>query len=126
MTLSRRMAAECLGTAFLLAAVVGSGIMAERLANGNMAIALLANTVATGATLTTLIFTFGPISGAHFNPAVTVADASQGGISWRDALAYVAAQVSGAFICVAVAPNLRPRSPTVITSYSRWWRSALQ
>jgi len=103
MTLSRRMAAECLGTAFLLAAVVGSGIMAERLANGNMAIALLANTVATGATLTTLIFTFGPISGAHFNPAVTVADASQGGISWRDALAYVAAQVSGAFIGVAVA-----------------------
>jgi glycerol uptake facilitator-like aquaporin len=103
MTLSRRMAAECLGTAFLLAAVVGSGIMAERLANGNMAIALLANTVATGATLTTLIFTFGPISGAHFNPAVTVADASQGGISWRDALAYVAAQVSGASIGVAVA-----------------------
>jgi glycerol uptake facilitator-like aquaporin len=103
MTLSRRMAAECLGTAFLLAAVVGSGIMAEKLANGNMAIALLANTVATGATLTTLIFTFGSISGAHFNPAVTVADASQGGISWRDALAYVTAQVLGAFTGVAVA-----------------------
>jgi glycerol uptake facilitator-like aquaporin len=103
MTLSRRMAAECLGTAFLLAAVVGSGIMAEKLASGNMAIALLANTVATGATLTTLIFTFGPISGAHFNPAVTLADASQGGISWRDAPAYVAAQVLGAFTGVAVA-----------------------
>jgi glycerol uptake facilitator-like aquaporin len=103
MSLFRRMVAECLGTAFLLAAVVGSGIMAEKLASGNMAIALLANTVATGATLTTLIFTFGSISGAHFNPAVTAADASQGGISWRDALAYVAAQVLGAFIGVAVA-----------------------
>jgi glycerol uptake facilitator-like aquaporin len=103
MTLARRVVAECLGTAFLLAAVVGSGITAEKLANGNMAIALLANTVATGATLTALIFTFGSISGAHFNPAVTLADASQGGISWNDALAYVAAQVVGAFIGVAVA-----------------------
>jgi glycerol uptake facilitator-like aquaporin len=71
MRLFRRVVAECVGTAFLLAAVVGSGIMAEKLASGNMAIALLANTVATGATLTTLIFTFGPISGAHFNAAVT-------------------------------------------------------
>jgi glycerol uptake facilitator-like aquaporin len=103
MSLFRRLVAECLGTAFLLAAVVGSGIMGEKLATGNMAIALLANTVATGATLTTLIFTFGSISGAHFNPAVTVADASQGGISWRDALAYVTAQVLGAFTGVAVA-----------------------
>ena len=103
MTLSRRIVAECLGTAFLLAAVVGSGIMAEKLASGNIAIALLANTLATGATLTTLIFTFGPISGAHFNPAVTLADASQGGISWSDAPAYVTAQVLGAFIGVAVA-----------------------
>ena len=103
MTLSRRIVAECLGTAFLLAAVIGSGIMGEKLAGGNIAIALLANTLATGAMLVTLIFTFGPISGAHFNPAVTVADASQGGISWRDALAYVAAQVLGAFTGVAVA-----------------------
>jgi hypothetical protein len=103
MSLFRRIVAECLVTAFLLAAVVDSGIMAEKLASGNMAIALLANTVATGATLTTLIFTFGPISGAHFNPAVTVADASQGRICWRDALAYVAAQVLGAFTGVAVA-----------------------
>jgi glycerol uptake facilitator-like aquaporin len=77
--------------------------MAEKLAGGNIAIALLANTVATGATLTTLIFTFGPISGAHFNPAVTLADASQGGISWSDAFAYLAAQVSGAFVGVAAA-----------------------
>ena len=103
MTLSRRIVAEGLGTAFLLAAVVGSGIMAEKLAGGNIAIALLANTVATGATLITLIFTFGPISGAHFNPAVTLADASQGGISWSDAPAYIAAQVLGAFIGVAAA-----------------------
>ena len=73
MTLSRCIVAEGLGTAFLLAAVVGSGIMGERLAGGNTAIALLANTLATGATLITLIFTFGPISGAHFNPAVTLA-----------------------------------------------------
>ena len=75
----RRAVAEALGTAFLLAAVVGSGIMGERLAAGNVAIALLANTIATGAMLVTLILTFGSISGAHFNPAVTLADASQGG-----------------------------------------------
>ena len=101
MTLSRRIVAECLGTAFLLAAVVGSGIMGEKLAGGNIAIALLANTLATGAMLITLIFTFGSISGAHFNPAVTLADASQGGISWSDVPAYLAAQVLGAFIGVA-------------------------
>jgi glycerol uptake facilitator-like aquaporin len=76
---------------------VGSGIMAERLAGGNVAIALLANTVATGAALVALILTFGPISGAHFNPAVTVADASQRGLPWRDVPAYLAAQVAGAF-----------------------------
>jgi len=103
MALSRRVVAEALGTAFLLAAVVGSGIMGEKLAGGNIAIALLANTLATGAALMTLIFAFGPISGAHFNPAVTLADASQGGISWSDALAYVAAQVLGAFVGVGVA-----------------------
>src|SRR6266403_6073589 len=101
--LERRAVSELVGTAFLLAAVVGSGIMGERLAGGNIAIALLANTLATGAMLVTLIFTFGPISGAHFNPAVTLADASQGGISWSDAPAYIAAQVLGAFIGVAAA-----------------------
>jgi len=74
--LSRRAAAEAIGTAMLLAAVVGSGVMAERLSSGNVAIALLANTIATGATLVALILTFGSISGAHFNPAVTIADAS--------------------------------------------------
>src|SRR6476646_5288149 len=94
--LRQRVAAEFLGTGFLVAAVVGSGIMGERLAGGNVAIALLANTIATGATLAALIFTFGPISGAHFNPAVTIADASQGGLSWRDVPPYVAAQLAGA------------------------------
>lgn len=87
----------------LLAAVVGSGIMGERLAGGNIAIALLANTLATGAALVALILTFGPISGAHFNPAVSFADASQGGLSWREACAYTLAQVSGALLGVAVA-----------------------
>ena len=80
----------------LLAAVVGSGIMGERLAAGNVAIALLANTIATGATLVALIISFGPVSGAHFNPAVTIADASQHGLSWRDAPFYIAAQLAGA------------------------------
>ncbi len=103
MTFSRRVVAEALGTAFLLTAVVGSGIMGQKLAGGNTAIALLANTVATGAALVTLIFTFGPISGAHFNPAVTVADASEGGITWTAVPAYVAAQMLGAFVGVGTA-----------------------
>lgn len=103
MTRTRRIAAECIGTAFLLAAVVGSGIMGDRLAGGNVAIALLANTLATGAMLVTLILTFGPISGAHFNPAVTLADASQGGLAWREVPGYVAAQLLGAFGGVASA-----------------------
>ena len=102
-TLARRVVAEALGTAMLLAAVVGSGIMAERLAGGNIAIALLANTIATGAALVALILTFGTISGAHFNPAVTVCDAWQGGIPWRDAWAYLAGQTTGAFAGVAAA-----------------------
>jgi glycerol uptake facilitator-like aquaporin len=94
MTPARRIVAEAVGTAFLLAAVVGSGIMGERLAGGNVAIALLANTLATGAMLVTLILTFGPISGAHFNPAVTLADASQGGLPWREVPGYLAAQLA--------------------------------
>jgi glycerol uptake facilitator-like aquaporin len=103
MSLLRRVAAEAVGTAMLLAAVVGSGIMGERLAGGNLAIALLANTIATGAALVALILTFGPISGAHFNPAVTLADASQGGLAWRDVPAYIGAQIVGAFAGVACA-----------------------
>jgi len=102
-TLARRTVAEGLGTALLLATVVGSGIMGEQLAGGNVAIALLANTLATGAGLVALILTFGPISGAHFNPAVTLADASQGGLPWREVPAYVLAQIVGAFSGVAAA-----------------------
>src|SRR6266478_4325720 len=90
--LPARSLAEFLGTAFLVAAVVGSGIMGERLAGGNVAIALLANTIATGAALVALILTFGPISGAHLNPAVTLADAIEHGIAWPDAVSYIGVQ----------------------------------
>ena len=103
MTFGRRVVAEGVASAFLLATVVGSGIMGERLAGGNVAIALLANTIATGAVLVALLFAFGPISGAHLNPAVTIADASQGGLPWRDVPGYVAAQLIGAIIGVATA-----------------------
>ena len=103
MTTGRIFAAEFLGTALLLAAVVGSGIMGERLSGGIVAIALLANTLATGAALVALILTFGPVSGAHFNPAVTLADASQGGIAWSHVPSYVTAQFVGAYTGVIVA-----------------------
>jgi glycerol uptake facilitator-like aquaporin len=102
-SLGRRLVAEALGSALLLAVVIGSGIMAERLAGGNVAIALLGNTLATGAGLVALILTFGSISGAHFNPVVSLADASQGGLRWRDVAPYVGAQIVGAFVGVAVA-----------------------
>jgi glycerol uptake facilitator-like aquaporin len=92
----RRLAAEALGTALLLAVVIGSGIMGERLAAGNVAIALLGNTLATGAALVVLITIFGPISGAHFNPAVTLAFALRREISWGLALAYIGVQATGA------------------------------
>jgi len=101
--LGRRVVAETVGTALLLAAVIGSGVMGERLAGGNVAVALLANTLATGAALVALILTFGPISGGHFNPAVTLSDAWQGGLGWRDVLPYIGAQVTGAFAGVAAA-----------------------
>jgi glycerol uptake facilitator-like aquaporin len=99
-TLSRRLIAEAAGTAILLAAVVGSGIMADRLSAGNQAIALLANTIATGAALVALILTFGPISGAHFNPAVTLSDVWQGGLAWREAPGYISAQIGGGVVGV--------------------------
>ena len=99
----QRAVTEALGTAFLLMAVVGSGIMAERLAGGNVALALLANSIATGAGLVALILALAPISGAHFNPAVTLADAIQGGIAWREVPGYVSAQIVGAFAGVAAA-----------------------
>jgi len=113
--LARRAVAEGLGTAMLLATVVGSGIMGERLADGNIAVALLANTIATGAALVALILTFGGISGAHFNPAVTVCDAWQGGISRRDAFAYIVAQTVGAFFGVAAA-NVMFELPVLFAS----------
>lgn len=96
----RRVVAEGVGTAFLLAAIVGSGIMGARLAGGNVALALLANAIATGAALTALILAFGPISGAHFNPVVSVTDAVQGGLLWREVPAYCAAQFAGAIVGV--------------------------
>ena len=101
--LRSRAVAEFLGSAFLLAAVVGSGIMGERLAGGNIAIALLANTLATGAILMVLILTLAPISGAHFNPAVTIAMCATGDMLWRDAPCYLLAQIAGAFVGVASA-----------------------
>jgi glycerol uptake facilitator-like aquaporin len=101
--LSRRVVAEALGTAMLLAAVVGSGVMGERLAGGNVAIALLANTLATGAALVALILSFEPISGAHFNPAVSLMSAWQGSLDWRVVPAYVGAQIVGAFAGVTTA-----------------------
>src|SRR5258708_31444656 len=93
--LPARIVAEFLGTGFLVAAVVGSGMMAERLAGGNVALALLANTIATGAALVGLILAFGAISGAHFNPAVSLADAIEGGLSSLETFAYILAQFSG-------------------------------
>jgi glycerol uptake facilitator-like aquaporin len=104
--LVRRFVSELLGTAFLLAAVVGSGIMAERLAGGNIAIALLANTIATGAALVALILAFGPISGAHFNPVVTLGQAVLGNLPWGQTPFYVFAQIVGAFLGVAVANTM--------------------
>jgi len=103
--LARKLGAEALGTAFLVAAVVGSGIMGERLAGGNIAIALLANAIATGAALVAIILAFGSISGAHLNPVVTLADASQGGLAPRVAAAYIAVQVPAA-IAGVIGANL--------------------
>src|SRR5688572_16135700 len=94
-TLSRRLAAEGIGTGFLVATVVGSGIMAEKLAGGNLALALLGNTIPTGAILVVLILALAPISGAHFNPAVSLVMAINGGLRWSELGAYVAAQLAG-------------------------------
>ena len=123
--ISRRLAAEFIGTTGLLAAVVGSGIMAERLAGGNVAIALLANTLATGAALVALIFAFAPISGAHFNPVVTLSDALSGGIGWRDAAPYLAAQFCGAMLGVGIADLMFDlpmffASTKTRTGFSQW------
>jgi glycerol uptake facilitator-like aquaporin len=101
--ISKRAFAEAIGTALLLATIIGSGIMGERLAGGNIAIALLANTLATGAGLVALILAFAPLSGAHFNPLVSIAEAIQGRLPWQDVPPYVAAQIVGAFAGVAAA-----------------------
>src|ERR1700680_1724491 len=101
--LSRRLTAEFIGTAFLVAAVIGSGIMGNRLADGNVAIALLANTIATGAALVALIFAFGGVSGAHFNPVVSLMDAFERGLPWRETPHYVIGQVLGGITGTIVA-----------------------
>jgi glycerol uptake facilitator-like aquaporin len=118
--LRARIVAEFLGTAFLVAAVVGSGIMAERLSAGNLALALLANTIATGAALVALILTFGPISGAHLNPVVSLADAMEGGLAWPETLPYLAAQIFGG-VCGTLAAHAMFGLPLV--SLSRHIRS---
>lgn len=124
--LSRRLAAEALGTAFLLATVIGSGIMGERLAGGITGLALLANTIATGAGLLVLILSFGPISGAHFNPAVTLSEAWQGNMKWREVAPYIGVQIIGAFAGVAAAhlmfgEPLFFASQHVRTGTAQWW-----
>ena len=126
MTLSRRLVGEFLGTAFLLAIVIGSGIMGERLAGGNVAIALLGNTLATGAGLVALILTFGPISGAHFNPAVTLGDVYFGHLHWPHAVMYIGAQIAGAFTGVAVAHGMFGEAVFFASQHTRtgsaqWW-----
>lgn len=122
----RRIVAECLGTAFLLGAVVGSGVMAAKLAGGNGALALLCNTLPTGAILTVLILTFGPISGGHFNPAVSLASALRGELSAKAAGSYIAAQIAGGILGVLAAHAmfelpLWQVSTTVRSGPSQWF-----
>lgn len=119
MNLTRRTVVEFLGTAFLVAAVVGSGIMGERLAAGNVAITLLANTMATGTALVALILTFGPISGAHFNPVVTLADAWEGGIPWTETPHYVLAQILGGASGAVVAHLMFGLSVVSLSQHTR-------
>ncbi|MBR7780322.1 aquaporin [Undibacterium rugosum] len=126
MSIAKRLVGEGLGTAFLLAVVVGSGIMAERLAGGNIAIALLANAIATGAGLIALILMFGTISGAHFNPVVTLSEAFQKNMPAKEVLPYILVQVLGAFAGVAAAHGMFENplffaSEHVRTGVSQWW-----
>ena len=124
--MTRKLAAEFLGSAFLLAIVVGSGIMGERLAGGNTAIALLANSIATGAGLVALITIFGPLSGAHFNPVVSVSEAAMGRLPWRAVLPYLLAQFTGA-IAGVIAAHWMFELPALMTSThartgpAQWW-----
>jgi glycerol uptake facilitator-like aquaporin len=129
-TLARRAFAEMLGTAFLLAAVIGSGIMAERLAGGNAALALLGNTLPTGAMLTVLILIFAPVSGAHFNPAISIAFALRGELPWRLLPPYVASQMIGAILGVLIAHlmfelPLLQLATTVRTGPGQWLAEAV-
>jgi glycerol uptake facilitator-like aquaporin len=117
--LPRRVTAEALGTALLLATVVGSGIMAQRLAGGNVAIALLGNTLPTGAILVVLILIFGPLSGAHFNPVVSAAFAARRDLAWRDAAFYIAAQIGGGIVGVWLAHLMFDLSPLQISQTIR-------
>lgn len=119
MNLSRRLFAEATGTAILVATVVGSGIMAERLAGGNQAIALLCNTIPTGAILVVLISILGPVSGAHFNPAVTLVFASRGEMSWSVVLPYIVAQCAGGVIGTAIAHLMFDLAPLMIGTTAR-------
>jgi glycerol uptake facilitator-like aquaporin len=126
MSLIRRLVAEGLGTAFLLAVVVGSGIMAERLAGGNVAIALLANAIATGAGLVALILMFGTVSGAHFNPVVTLSETWQKNLPASEAALYILAQLIGAFVGVAAAHGMFDlplffASTHIRTGPAQWW-----
>jgi glycerol uptake facilitator-like aquaporin len=128
--LAQRIFAEGLGTAFLLAAVVGSGIMAAKLADGNGAVALLCNTIPTGAILVVLILIFGPLSGAHFNPAVSLAFALRRALPWREAAPYIAAQLVGGIVGVWAAHlmfelPLWQFSATVRTGGGQWLAEAV-
>jgi glycerol uptake facilitator-like aquaporin len=125
-TLGRRLAAEGLGTAFLLAIVIGSGIMGERLSGGNAAITLLANSMATGCGLAVLILVFARVSGAHFNPAVTLSAAAQGVFPWKEVLPYIAVQVLAAYAGVAAAHVMFGEpvffaSTKVRAGPAQWW-----
>jgi glycerol uptake facilitator-like aquaporin len=128
--LARRLAAEAVGTALLLATVIGSGIMAQRLAGGNIALALLGNTLPTGAILVVLILIFGPVSGAHFNPVVSMVFALRKELPWRDTIAYIALQVMGAFAGVWIAHlmfelSVWQLSSTLRTGAGQWLAEAV-
>src|SRR4029077_11598550 len=118
-SLDRRIAAEFFGTAFLVAAVVGSGIMADRLSNGNVGMALLENTIATGAALVALIVTFGPISGAHLNPVVTVMDAFERGLPWAETPFYISGQILGGIVGAIAAHLMFGLSPISLSTHVR-------
>jgi glycerol uptake facilitator-like aquaporin len=118
-SLARRAVAEFLGTAFLVAAVIGSGIMGERLADGNVALALLANTIATGAALVALIIAFGPVSGAHLNPVVSLMDALEGGLPWAETPHYVAAQIVGGISGAVIANLMFELPPVSLSTHAR-------